>query len=116
MPDLTFDLATQPTPAPEGMRPPNMFIIPAGTPASQCKKCHARIYRVPKRIVKKGKTIETIQPLRAETTCYYRAKNVIIQTPDCTPPSAPDEPGEKRDGVGFNHFIDCPFAGDFRKA
>lgn len=78
------------------IKPPQLFVIPAGTKQSTCSACQAIIYRVGK------------QPLRAVQTCRYIAKRTSIDVPDAVPPSL------SKDGKGFSHFIDCPNAADFR--
>lgn len=87
------------TPLAGEIKPPKLFDIPAGTPAAKCTKCGGEIFWVGK------------QPLRALVDCRYRHKGnvTLLKVPDATPPTATS------DGKGFNHFIDCPNAGEFRK-
>jgi hypothetical protein len=99
----------QPTVAPPEIKPPPTWPIPAGTAPRPCSKCRARVYDV------KNEQTGNSMPLRAVARCYYRAKNVILETPECTEPSAPGDPTGPRDGRGFSHFVDCPFADLFRK-
>jgi hypothetical protein len=99
----------QPAVAPPDIKPPPTWVIPAGSKPRQCSKCRAIVYDVPS-----PKGTGSTMPLRAVARCYYRAKNVILETPECAEPSAPGDPTGPRDGRGFSHFVDCPFAHLFR--
>lgn len=79
------------------IKPPKLFVIPAGTKVTACSKCQAPLYFVGK------------MPLRAVPKCFHAGKRVTIDTPDAVPPSL------SKEGKGFSHFIDCPNANDFRR-
>jgi hypothetical protein len=74
--------------------------IPAGTPASQCKKCPAVIYLVPG--VNEGKFI----PLAIEPMLEIKLGLVSTLAKAPTP---------TEDGYGYPHFADCPEAESFRR-
>jgi hypothetical protein len=77
------------------IKPPKLFVIPAGTRPSKCP-CDAVIYWVKR------------QPLRAVAQCHYLDKGKIISMPDALAPTI------TTDGMGFSHFLDCPKRQQFR--
>lgn len=81
-------------------RAPQFFVVPAGTRPGECQGCKATVYWI---VTEAGKRM----PVHCDVEGGLRPLRYAGQDPADRARAA---------GRGISHFVDCPHAGEFRRA